>query len=160
MAKSTEEDRLEGLSHGADAYLSKPFNQQELLIRLDKLVELRKNILEKNNLKETEKPQDEFLQKIYKVVLENIEDEDFDVTRLCRALDISRAQVHRKITALTNYSTTQFVRIIRLQEASRLLKIGDLNISEVAYKVGYKSPANFSTHFKTHFGFSPSETRK
>lgn len=159
-AKTTKEDRLEGLSHGADAYLSKPFNKQELLIRLDKLVELRKNILEKNNLKEAEKPQDEFLQKVYNVVLENIEDDSFNVPHLCKALVISRAQLHRKITALTNHSTTQFVRIIRLQEAYRLLKIGDYNVSEVAYKVGYKSAANFSTHFKKHFGFSPSETSK
>ncbi len=159
-AKTTKEDRLEGLSHGADAYLSKPFNKQELLIRLDKLVELRKNILEKNDLKEAEKPQDEFLQKVYNVVLENIEDEDFDVPRLCKKLEISRSQLHRKITALTNHSTTKFVRIIRLQEANRLLKTGDFNISEVAYKVGYKNPGNFSTHFKSHFEISPSETRK
>lgn len=59
-----------------------------------------------------ETPKDEFLQKIYKVVLKNIEDEDFDVPRLCKAMDMSRTQIHRKIKALTDHSTTQLMRII------------------------------------------------
>ncbi len=158
-AKSTKEDRLEGLSKGADAYLAKPFNKEELKIRLEQLVVVRKNILAKNKLEKEEKPKDPFLQKMYQVILENIEDEDFDVARLCQAMDMSRTQIHRKVTATANLSTSKFIRIIRLQEAKRLIVSSDLNMSEIAYKVGYKNPANFSTHFKEHFGFSPSETR-
>jgi len=157
-AKSSSEDRLEGLSKGADAYLFKPFNKKELMIRLEHLVEVRKNILEKNKLEKEQKPEDEFLQKMYQIILDNIEDDDFDVPRLCKAMELSRTQIHRKVKATANLSTTKFIRIIRLQEAKRLIQSTDFNISEVAYKVGYKNPANFSTHFKSHFGFSPSET--
>jgi len=159
-AKSTTEDKLEGLSKGADAYLQKPFNKEELLIRLQQLILLRKNILEKNNLQIEEKPQDEFLQKIQKIVLENIEDTNFDVPRLVAEMEMSRTQIHRKIKALTDQSTTQFVRIIRLKEAKKMLISTSLNVSEVAYKIGYKNSTNFSTHFKAHFGYPPSQVHK
>ena len=159
-AKSTTKDRLEGLSKGADAYLGKPFDKDELLIRMQQLILLRENILEKNNLEVEDKPEDEFLQKIHLIVLENIEDADFDVSRLVAEMEMSRTQIHRKIKALTNQSTTQFVRTIRMQEAKKMLVSTSFNVSEVAYKVGYKNPTNFSTHFKTHFGFSPSQSGK
>ena len=159
-AKSSEDDRIEGLSKGADAYLNKPFNKEELMIRLEQLVVVRKNILEKNNLKDNESPKDEFLQKMKNVILENIENSDFDVTRLCKAMEMGRTQIHRKIKATTDLSTTKFIRSIRLQEGKKLIESSTLNISEVAYKVGYKNPANFSTHFKEYFGFTPSETHK
>lgn len=159
-AKSTTKDKLEGLSKGADAYLEKPFDKEELLIRLQQLILLRKNILEKNNLEIEEKPEDQFLQKIHQIVLGNIEDSDFDVSRLVAEMEMSRTQIHRKIKALTDLSTTQFVRIIRMQEAKKILASTSFNVSEVAYKVGYKNPTNFSTHFKAHFGISPSQRDK
>ena len=159
-AKSTVKDRLKGLSKGADAYLEKPFNHDELFIRLEKLMTVRKVILEKNNLKTNEKPQGEFLQKFYQIVIENIENEDFDVVKLCKALDMSRSQIHRKVKALTNCSTTQYIRQIKMREAKRMLETTTLNISEIAYKIGYKNPNNFSSHFKAHFGISPSDTYK
>lgn len=159
-AKSTTKSKLEGLSKGADAYLEKPFDKEELLIRLQQLILLRKNILEKNNLELEKQPEDEFLQKIHQIVLENIEDSDFDVSRLVAKMEMSRTQIHRKIKALTDQSTTQFVRIIRMQEAKKMLVSTSLNVSEVAYKVGYKNPTNFSTHFKAHFGYPPSQSSK
>lgn len=159
-AKSTLEDKLTGLSKGADAYLEKPFNKEELLIRLRQLIQIRKNILERNNLEVEDKPQDEFLLKIHQIVLEHLEDASFDVSRLVEKMNMSRTQLHRKIKALTDLSTTQFVRIIRLQEAKKMLKSNTLNVSEVAYKVGYKNPTNFSTHFKAYFGVSPSRSVK
>ena len=159
-AKSTPEDRLKGLSKGADAYLTKPFNQEELFIRLENLVMVRKNILEKNDIQLNEKPESKFLKKLNEIILTNIENEDFDIPRLCKAMELSRTQIHRKIKALTELSSSQYIKIIKLREAKKLLETTTLNISEVAYKVGYKNPTNFSTHFKSHFGFSPNETHK
>jgi len=159
-AKSTTKDKLEGLSKGADAYLEKPFNKEELLIRLQQLILLRKNILEKNNLEIKAKPTDKFLQKIHQIVLENIEDTDFDVSRLVAEMEMSRTQIHRKIKALTDQPTTHFVRIIRMQEAKKLFDSTSFNVSEVAYKVGYKNVTNFSTYFKAHFGVPPSQIDK
>ncbi|MFK7776137.1 MAG: ATP-binding protein [Saprospiraceae bacterium] len=159
-AKSTNKDKLEGLSKGADAYLEKPFDKEELLIRLQQLILLRKNIMEKNNLEVEEQPEDKFLQKIHQIVLGNIEDSDFDVSRLVAEMEMSRTQIHRKIKALTDQSTTHFVRVIRMQEAKKMLVSTSFNVSEVAYKVGYKNPTNFSTHFKAHFGFPPSQRDK
>jgi len=127
---------------------------------LQQLILLRKNILEKNNLEIKAKPTDKFLQKIHQIVLENIEDTDFDVSRLVAEMEMSRTQIHRKIKALTDQPTTHFVRIIRMQEAKKLFDSTSLNVSEVAYKVGYKNVTNFSTYFKAHFGVPPSQIDK
>ena len=160
-AKASKEDRLIGLSKGADAYLTKPFNQKELLVRLEKLIELRKNLqvsVKHGHLRV--KSENVFLQKLDRAVFDHLDDEFFDVTRLCRAMAMSRTQLHRKITALTDMSTAQYIKYTRLREAQHLLKNSDLNVSEVAYKVGFKHPNNFSTAYKGHFGILPNETRK
>jgi len=159
-AKSSDDDRLQGLTKGADAYLPKPFNQDELSVILENLVQVRKNILEKNDLKLNKKPASPFLQKLNGIILSKLEDADFDITRLCQAMELSRAQIHRKVKALTEHSTTKYIRIIKLREAKKLLETTSLNVSEVAYKIGYKNPSNFSTHFKAYFGFAPNETHK
>ena len=122
------------------------------------MIAVRRNILEQNDLKKNDQPESEFLKNLYKIVLKNIADEDFNIPRLCKALNMSRTQIHRKVTALTSHSTSKFIRMIKMQEAKKLLESTSFNISEVAYKVGYKNPTNFSSHFKAHFGFTPSET--
>ena len=159
-AKSSANDRLKGLKKGADAYLPKPFNQDELFVILENLVQVRKNILAKNDLKINKKPESLFLQKLNDIILSNLEDESFNIARLCQAMDLSRAQIHRKVKALTEHSTAHYIRIIKLREAKKLLETTSFNVSEVAYKIGYKNPSNFSTHFKAYFGFSPNETHK
>lgn len=100
-----------------------------------------------------------FLVKADGAILEHLEDEDFSVNHLANAICLSRSQVHRKIKAITGYSTSIYIRMIRLQKAKELLYVEDLTISEIAYRVGFKSPAYFSQIFKKTFGESPTESR-
>jgi len=164
-AKATLEDRIEGLSQGADAYLTKPFNKQELLIRMKQLITLRQQLqtrysgiqfLNDMDLKSDEK---DFLGNLASIIHIHIADEGFQITHLCRAAGMSRTQLHRKVKGLTGDSTSVFVRQIKMDYAKKLLKTSDKSISEVAYSIGYKYPNHFSTDFKNHFGYSPNETR-
>lgn len=162
-------DRLTGLSKGADAYLVKPFEKEELMIRLEKLLEIRQTLQQKYSSrfisKENTGSQEPnmmaaFLVKAEGVILEHLEEEDFSVDTLADAICLSRSQVHRKIKALTGQSTSIYIRLIRLQKAKELLTSEDLTISEVAYRVGFKSPVYFSQIFKKTFGESPTVSRK
>ena len=100
------------------------------------------------------------LPKLKKLSIKNLDDSDFGIPQLCRKLAISRTQLHRKITALTNYSTSLFIRSIRLQEGKTLLKTTELNVSEVAYSIGFKDPNYFTKCFTEEFGLSPSHFKK
>jgi signal transduction histidine kinase/DNA-binding response OmpR family regulator len=170
-AKATVADRIEGLRRGADAYLQKPFNQEELFLQLKKSVELRRRLMsyfsKMPSLTSSEPApeidieiEDAFLKKAQAAVEKHFADDDFDIHRLCRALTMSRAQLHRKLTALTGMSATHFIRSIRLQRAKELLQTTDLTISEIAYEVGFRDPNYFSRTFTEEFGTPPSETRK
>lgn len=169
-AKATVEDRIEGLRGGADAYLIKPFHKEELFVRLEKLVGLRRalqnhyakvGIIAKNALdKRTPSLDDLFLQKLLKVVEENLGDDDLGVAQLCRAVNRSNTQVNRKLRALTGRTPSQFIRSIRLQKAVELLQTTDLNISEIAYQVGFTDPNYFTRSFSEEFGYPPNVIRK
>lgn len=161
-AKANQADKIQGLTHGADVYLTKPFEKEELLIRLQNLLELRSKIQEKYQAEsgKDSTQEDPFLQKVRAVIMAHLDDPEFGVMPLSRALGMSRVQVHRKLKALTNLSTTQNIRSIRLQQAYELLKNPDLSISEIGYQVGFKDPTHFSRAFSQQFGKSPRETRK
>ncbi len=167
-AKVTIEDRLTGLSHGADAYLAKPFNKNELFTRLDQLVLLRKKLIgkfQKEGYKKvlsehTKDPKLLFLQKIIELIQEQMENPAFGSVDLAKKLLISDSQIYRKIKAITGKSTAVYIRSIRLQYAKDLLKSSDRTISEVAYQVGFKDPAWFSRAFKDEFGSAPSNLDK
>ncbi|MBT8253133.1 MAG: response regulator [Bacteroidia bacterium] len=165
-AKATIKDRITGLSHGADAYLAKPFNKEELFTRLDQLVSVRKKLINKihkegfNTLlkKRTKDPKLQFLQKVVKLIHEDIGDSDFGAGDLASKLLISESQIYRKIKAITGKSTAVYIRSIRLQYAKDLLINTNKSISEVAYEVGFNDPSWFSRAFKDEFGYSPSST--
>lgn len=165
-AKSEIQSRLHGLERGADAYLSKPFNKNELLIRLQKLVELRQQL--KSRYVDFQVPppseekavqiEDAFIEKLRTIVEKNLDDPRFGVQELCKAVNLSRMQVHRKIKALSGASTTMFIRSIRLQKAKLImLTKSQMNISEIAYEVGFNDPNYFSRAFNQQFGKSPSK---
>ncbi|MCB9292031.1 MAG: response regulator [Lewinellaceae bacterium] len=160
-AKATQEDKLEGLNHGADAYLVKPFQKEELLIRLEKLLELRRKLQQKYQSASGDGPgpEDDFLRKVREIVEAHLEEPDFSVEQMSRVVGMSRVQVHRKLKALTGLSASQFIRITRLNRAYELLKDPALNISEVAYQVGFKDPSHFSRVFSQQYGVAPSELR-
>lgn len=167
-AKVAVQDRLEGLAQGADAYLAKPFEKEELWIRLHQLFELRQTLQKKYSEQlltdapdETKVVQeDPFLAKARTIILAELENENFSLNELSQMLYLSRSQVHRKIKAVTGMSSAIFIRSIRLQEAKKMLASTHLTISEIAYQVGFKSPVYFSQMFKETFGESPSDIRK
>lgn len=160
-AKADVESRLFGLKSGADIYLSKPFNEKELLIHLQNLLAQRERIRAKYNEGfEIEKMEDEFLIKLRAVLLDNLSDELFGIEDICKEVGVSRTQLHRKLKALTNKSTSIFIRDIRLIEAQKLIKKTNYSISEIAYKVGFGDPNYFSKLYSEKFNYSPSKERE
>ncbi len=167
-AKADLDSRISGLEKGADAYLSKPFEKKELLIRLEKLLELRQKLqVRYAQVSGTDKqeettaiPENPFLQKFYALVEKELSNPDLDMNQLCRNLGMSRSQVFRKLKALTGQPATILIRSFRLQQGKKLLATSDLTISEVAYEVGFTSLNYFSNAFFEEFGERPSATRK
>jgi AraC-like DNA-binding protein len=101
-----------------------------------------------------------FLENLNKIIEENIENETFGVDELCKSIGLSRSQLHRKIKAICDQSTTEFIRNFRLHRAADLLKQEAGNIAEIAYKVGFSSQAYFTKSFQELFNCSPTEFKK
>jgi len=167
-AKTSQESKIEGLSYGADAYLTKPFHKKELLIRAKKMIELRNILQEKYKNATSWKVQaentlpnknDVFINKIITKITENIDDNAFNSTELAKSLFLSESQLYRKLKALTNTSTAIFIRKVRLQKAKQLIESTDKTIAEICYETGFNDPSWFSKAFKQEFGFSPSIKR-
>jgi signal transduction histidine kinase/ligand-binding sensor domain-containing protein/DNA-binding response OmpR family regulator len=167
-AKADARSRIEGLELGADAYLAKPFDKEELIVRLRKMLELRKVLQERysNGFPLTLPPDrrferdDGFMKKLANVLEERHADENFDITELCRSVHMSRSQCYRKIVALTGKPAGQLLRSFRLQKAKTLLTTSSLSISQIALDVGFKYLAHFSRSFQQEFGVNPSEMRQ
>lgn len=163
-AKADDESRLSGLQKGADAYLAKPFNKEELFVRLNKLLELRLHLQKKyGSLEEpllNKTLEDDFITRIREEIEKNIDDEFFGITELCQSIGMSRAQLHRKLKALTGKSTSHYVRSIRLHHAKAILLKTDLNIAQVAFEVGFSDPKYFSRVFNEEFGQTPKAFRE
>lgn len=167
-AKADMESNLAGLEHGADVYLTKPFNSRELRTRIRKLIELRDVLREKyrtmsepaSPVPDAPGPDDEFFKNLRNVLEAHFSEEDFHVVQLCHELGISRVQLFRKLKALTGSSASEFIRSYRLNKAREMLTTTDLNISEIAFEVGFKDPAYFTRAFSSEFGFAPSVLRK
>jgi signal transduction histidine kinase/ligand-binding sensor domain-containing protein/DNA-binding response OmpR family regulator len=169
-SKAMQEDKLEGLSSGADAYLTKPFQKEELRLRMQMLIAKRKKLQSRyavNALIDVKTPKTEttdktliFLNKVVKAVQEHIDDSTFGATELAQHLAMSDSQLYRKLKAISNTSTAIFIRQVRLEKAKDLLKTTDLSISEIAYATGFNDPNWFSKAFKEEFKASPSEFRK
>ena len=162
-AKADRSSKLEGLEHGADAYLLKPFDREELMIRLEKMIALRKSLQERIGLipeKEvTTNLENAFISEVRHILTKHLDDEQFGILDLCRALGISRVQLHRKLKALTDQSTSIYIRQFKLEKASDMLRSSSKNIAEIAYAVGFKNPAYFTQVFTETYGYPPSTMR-
>jgi signal transduction histidine kinase/ligand-binding sensor domain-containing protein/DNA-binding response OmpR family regulator len=167
-AKAAREDKIEGLELGADDYLVKPFDADELKLRVQNLIRGRKQLREKLHIELLKKPKEVsvpstervFLENINNTIEENIENEKFGVDELSKEIGLSRSQLHRKIKSICDQSTTEFIRNFRLHRAADLLKQDAGNIAEIAYKVGFNSQAYFTKSFQELFSCSPSEYKK
>ena len=166
-ARAEVEDRIAGMNRGADDYLAKPFDEEELKVVLKNLVHLRKRLQKRySSITEEDvkapidqKIEDAFIMNARNILLDHLEDASFGIQELCRELAMSRMQLHRKLKALTDLSTSIFIRNIKLERAAHLLKTSDYLISEVAYKVGFNDPKYFSKVFTEQYKYSPSEFR-
>ena len=164
-AKAGQQHKLEGLQTGADDYLLKPFDAKELLTRIQNLINQRKllrkkfagDILLKPSEVSVNSADENFLTKVMEAIETNMQEDDFGVEQLAKAVAMSRSQLHRKLIALTGQSPSEVLRTTRLLRAKELLVKKAATPSEIAFKVGFNSHTYFSKCFKEEFGISPSE---
>lgn len=167
-ARADQEARNDGLRSGADAYLSKPFNREELFIRLEQLIELRRRLRERYQnlapIASSDDPvfhkEDAFIAELQTTIEEHLDDENFGIPEICKSIGMSRSQLHLKIKALTNRSTSHYIRGFRLMRAREMFSTTDLNVTEIAFEVGFRDVAYFSRSFSAEFGLSPRDYLK
>lgn len=175
-ARGEVEDRITGHQHGADAFLPKPFHEQELVLIIRNMLLLQKRWRERfqsgQNDNNRESPQaaeqpeenfhsDPFMNRLYGLYEKHYAEEDFDLDALCQYLLISKSQLQRKLAALVTESAMELLREFRLGIAHKLfLENPEIQVKDVCTRTGFKNPAHFSTLFTKRFGVSPSELRK
>ncbi|BDU26777.1 two-component regulator propeller domain-containing protein [Flavobacterium sp. GSB-24] len=157
--------KFEGLESGADDYISKPFNLMEFRLRVKNILNTTERLKIKFSSEDSFIPSEitvssldeELLKKAFKIVEENISNEQFDIPFFCSELGVSRTMLFLKIKAWTNCTPNEFIHEIRLKRAAQLLEQNKLNVSEVSYKVGFNNPKYFSKCFQKKYGETPSQ---
>jgi len=169
-AKNRDEDKLEGLETGADAYIVKPFNMDILRRHIINLVNARRLMRQKYG--KTEKleeqvekvkmksPDEKLLERMMTTINKNLNNSDLSVDMIAEEVGISRVHLHRKMKELTGQTPHDFIRTLRLKQAAHLLATHNMNITEVVYACGFSNAASFSTMFKSVYGMSPREYMK
>jgi len=172
-AKASKESKLEGLETGADDFLTKPFDADELLIRIKNLIEQRRrlrkllskhigdvfqtSIINEATGKAISKIDVQFLEKATSIIDNRMADPKFSVEILAGEMAMSQMQLYRKLKGLTDLSASDFIRQLRLMKAAKLLKEGELNVIQVSYEIGISSPSYFAKAFKERYGVTPSD---
>ncbi|MCK6693864.1 MAG: helix-turn-helix domain-containing protein, partial [Thermoanaerobaculia bacterium] len=166
-AKADMASRVDGLHHGADAYLAKPFERDELLAHIDNLIESRRRLQQHYlgvaglaALPAAEQAEDKFVLTIRQIVERHLDDYTFSVEKLCREAGMSTANLHRKLTALTGLSAVRFIRHVRLNRAKEMLRDPANSITAIAMDTGFNDPSYFGRIFKQEFGITPKEWRE
>ena len=165
--KNKLQDRMLGLDTGADSYLPKPFYISELRSLMANLINNRLIVKGKFSGKQDqaekvtpiqfESSDELFMKRIMSIINKNISNSEFNITQMVDEVGMSRTQLHRKFKELTGFSASRFVQNIRMQQAMKLLKEKRVNVSQIAYSVGFASQTHFSTTFKQYYGVSPTE---
>lgn len=164
-AQTNEEQKIEGLETGADDYITKPFNLEILQLRISKLIERRHQKQEVFNRQIDPSPteititslDEKLISRAIEYIEKNIDRSELSVEELSRELGMSRVHLYKKLMAITGKSPVEFIRVIRLKRAAQLLRESQLNISEIAYEVGFNNPKYFSKYFREEFGVLPSD---
>ena len=160
-AKTQDADRNEAYRIGADEYITKPFNSQNLLLRIQNIIANRERIRQKfesqTDYKVEEQhyssPEKLFIESVIAKILEHITDSDYGREQLAADLCISSSSLYNKLRAITGQNITSFITSIRLKEACRILRIDpNIRINELSYRVGFTTPRYFSQCFKKEFG--------
>jgi len=163
-AKTSVEQRIEGLEVGADSYIPKPFNIDHLKIRVSKLIELRQTIKNKYEGKneifqeqiKIKSVDEKLLEKFESIVKEQLDNPDLSIEIISQQIGISRSQLQRKLKQITNQNPSDYLKTMRLRYAAILLTGKNLSISEVTYACGFASLSHFSNSFREFYGMSPS----
>lgn len=154
---------IEGLTLGADDYITKPFNNEILALKMKRLIDLKRKGLKRTLIDPTPSKieitslDEQLIEKAVKYVEENISRSDLSVEELAREMGMSRVHLYKKISALTGKSPIEFIRLLRLKRATQYLSESQLTIAEIAYRLGFNNPKYFSKYFKDEFGILPSE---
>lgn len=167
-AKTNLNSKIEGLKSGADAYIEKPFSMPHLLVQITNLLEnhnnLRKNFANNpfitTNTIAQNKADEQFLNRLTEVVMQNIEEENFNVDNLAYAMNMSRTSLHRKIKGISELTPGDFIRLVRLKRAAELLQEGEYRINEICILVGFHSQSYFTKSFQKQFGVLPKDFGK
>ena len=168
-ARADMTDRIAGLKWGADDYLTKPFNAEELRTRVGNLIDNRNALRKKFSSNSIIKPSEisvssqdaSFIETLLGLVEKNMENIQYSVEAFAKDAGLSQSQLHRKLKAIINMSAIQFITSVRMHRAMELLNKNVGNISEIAYMVGFDDPGYFSKTFRKFFDKLPSEvTRK
>lgn len=165
-ALASDDSKLQGLETGADEYLTKPFDNRELNLRIKKLIESRRLLRERYSRElhlgpkkiEVASMDEKFLEKVMEAIETHSGDPDFSMEKFGQEVGLSRMQLHRKLKALTGESPGEFLRAMRLKRARQLLEARAGNVSEIAYEVGFNNLSYFSKCYREQFGMSPNES--
>jgi signal transduction histidine kinase/DNA-binding response OmpR family regulator len=157
--------RIEGLDSGADGYIEKPFTTELLIAQILNLIKNRS--LVRQNFTNSplahfksvamNKTDEEFLKKLNSFLMDNISETDLNVERIAEIMRISVSTLYRKLKALTDLNSVEYIRLARLKKAAELLSEGNYRINEISFLVGFSSPSYFATSFQKQFGISPSQ---
>ena len=167
-ARSAESQRIEGYEHGADGYITKPFNADLLLTRIESMLANRRKIklaqadgkAEAPDTADANSADNLFISRFREAAMQHLGDADLKMDDLGSELRLSRVQLYRKVKALTGKSPTDIIREMRLNRGHYLLCHTDRPISEIAYEVGFAVPSYFTTCFKKQYGINPTELRR
>ena len=166
-AKALIKDRLEGIDSGADMYLSKPFDMDILRSSLVQLINSRQIMFNKfyNGItpkakEKTTTLDNDFIKNVLTYINENISELELSVEDLASKVYLSRSQLYRKIKTLTGVSVNEFIRNVRLEKAQELIELGNDNMTEISYKVGFSSPSYFTKCYKDKYGYLPTHNHK
>jgi DNA-binding response OmpR family regulator len=168
-ARSTEDQQVEGLSSGADAYMTKPFSASLLLARIDNLLKSRAQLRHLFDGKSQEEKVEEeklstvdkkFIDRLKSAIMKHLSESELKVDDLGAEIGLSRVQLYRKVKALTGLAPAELLKQMRVKQAYLLIKNTDHTISEIAYDTGFSSPGYFSKCFRDEYGITPSDMRK